>query len=156
MLQSFVIMMEFLNLILTRSKIEIQISHRYHYIITIIRRSNYETETETNTMTEVFRLSPSDLKTDKYYLFATYTRKEGKWPNVKYFTSNELRYVGKFVRCETWGYGDGSGAAAYFDKGDGVIERIEYDYEGTTCFLETNPVPMPPYYGLSEYEYRSD
>ena len=36
--------------------------------------------------TEVFRLSPSDLKPDKYYLHALYTRKEGKWPNTKYFT----------------------------------------------------------------------
>ena len=88
--------------------------------------------------TEVFRLSPSDLKPDKYYLHALYTRKEGKWPNTKYFTKNKLRYVGKFVHSETWGYGDGSGAAAYFDKGDGVIERVEFDYEGTTCFLEQN------------------
>ena len=109
-----------------------------------------------NRESEVFRLGPNELKTDKYYLFTTYTRKEGKWPNIKYFTKNGLRYVGKFVRCETWGCGDGSGAAAYFEN-NGEIERIEFDYEGTTCFLERDePVPQPPYYGLSEYQYRSD
>ena len=61
-----------------------------------------------------------DKTTGNFFDFKGYNK------NEKYFTNNGLKYVGKFVRCETWGYGDGSGAAVYFDKGDGVIERIEY------------------------------
>ena len=37
--------------------------------------------------TEVFRLTKFETGTS--YLFAIYTRREGRHPNEKYFTSNE-------------------------------------------------------------------
>jgi hypothetical protein len=44
--------------------------------------------------------------------------------------------VGKYMRSERWGgWGDGSSGAEYFDN-NGREERIEYDYEGDTCFVE--------------------
>jgi len=83
--------------------------------------------------TEVFRLTKFETGTS--YFFAIYTRREGKHPNEKYFTSNELEYVGEYIRSERWGYGDGGGGAEIFVK-SGIEVRIVYTYEGTTCFKE--------------------
>lgn len=85
--------------------------------------------------TEVFRFSQSDFDTNKAYAFALHTRKEGRWPNVRYYTTNPLQYVGKYVRSERWGMGEGSGGAEIFND-NGTENRIELDYEGKTCFLE--------------------
>lgn len=82
---------------------------------------------------EVFRLCKFDPT--KFYAFAYYTRRSGRYPNERYYTTNPLQYLGKHVNSERWGCGDGSGGAEYFYHG-GHIERIEYDYEGTTCFVE--------------------
>lgn len=84
---------------------------------------------------EVFRYAESNFDTNKYYEYTYRTRQEGKYPNTRYFTTQPLRYAGKFVRFESWGWGDGSGCAAYFDC-NGTIVRIEFDYEGTICFRE--------------------
>ena len=46
-----------------------------------------------------------------------------------------LTYVGRFLRMESWGMGDGSGCAAYFDC-NGQQIRVEFDYEGTICFRQ--------------------
>ena len=43
---------------------------------------------------EVFRLTP--IK-DKSYFYAEATRKTGIYPNIKYYTNNKLKYVGKFI-----------------------------------------------------------
>lgn len=86
--------------------------------------------------TQVFRIT--DFSTDKYYSFAFYTRSEGKWPNIKYYTFNPLQYLGKYVKSERWGFGDGGGGAEIFEDENGKITRIEYDYDGFTCFVESS------------------
>jgi hypothetical protein len=80
---------------------------------------------------EVFRLTT--FEKDKCYEFALCTRTEGKYPNEKYYTTNSLQYLGKYIKSERCGYGDGSGGAEYFDN-NGVQIQIMYDYEGRTCF----------------------
>lgn len=51
-------------------------------------------------LTEVFRMVP---KEGKYYKTAKYTKKD----NNKYYTTNELKYVGKYIRhVAGGGYGD--------------------------------------------------
>jgi len=85
--------------------------------------------------TEIFRLTPA---TDKYYETATYTRRTGNWPNEKYYTFNPLRYVGKFIKHEQYGFGDGARVYAIFDN-NGKMETVQYTYEGTTCFREVDP-----------------
>ena len=81
---------------------------------------------------EVYRLTKFDKEV--HYAFAMRTRKEGRYPNEVYYTTNPLMYVGKYIESERWGWGDGSGGAEYFDN-NGKQERIEYDYEGNTCFV---------------------
>jgi len=81
---------------------------------------------------EVFRLT---LIVGEYYDTSIYTRREGKWPNEKYYTTNELRYVGKFVRHEQIGFGDGAQHKGIFIR-YGNIEIVNYTYEGTTCFRQ--------------------
>jgi len=88
------------------------------------------------TETEVFRLTKFEV--GAFYSFAIYTRKEGLYPCEKYFTSNEVELVGKYVRSERWGFNDGSGGAEIFDN-NGTEVRIVYTYEGTTCFIEIKP-----------------
>lgn len=87
--------------------------------------------------TEVYRLC--SFEKNIVYYFALYTRSEGRYPNQRYFTTNSLQCVGKHIRSESWGMGDGGGGAEYFDN-NGIIERIEYDYEGTTCFTTQGPI----------------
>jgi hypothetical protein len=78
---------------------------------------------------EVFRLTGFDKS--KVYETALYTRREGTWPNERYYTSGSLRYLGLHIRSERWGYGDNSGGREVFTQGS-----VTYDYEGTTCFRE--------------------
>jgi len=87
------------------------------------------------TEVEVFRYCESDFDKNKVYDYALYTRSVNPWPNTKYYTTNKLQYVGKYLRTESWGMGDASGCASYFDN-NGEIIRIEYDYDGKTCFRE--------------------
>lgn len=82
---------------------------------------------------EVFRLTKFDK--NKCYEFALKTRSEGRWPNEKHYTTNPLQYLGMYTRSEEWGYNDNHGGAEYFDD-NGEVNRIEYDYEGKTCFRE--------------------
>lgn len=56
------------------------------------------------TETEVFRIKPL---VNKCYEHAEYTRKEGRYPNERFFTNVPPRYVGEFIRQEHGGYGDG-------------------------------------------------
>jgi hypothetical protein len=77
---------------------------------------------------EVFQLSP---EVGKCYEHIEATRKEyigdGK---SRYFTTNTPRYVGKFIRQERYGSGDGQEVTDIFDNGS-----VEYSY-GYTCFIE--------------------
>jgi hypothetical protein len=81
---------------------------------------------------EVFRISPEN---GKYYKHGLCTRREGHYPNTRYYTLiGNVRNVGKHTSSERWGYGDNSGGAEYFSNGD-EINRVVYEYDGTTCFI---------------------
>jgi len=83
---------------------------------------------------EIFRLNKFDPT--KNYAFALYKKQIGTWPDEHYYTTKgELQYLGKWIKQERWGYGDGGGGAEYFDD-NGKETRIVYDYAGTTCFVE--------------------
>lgn len=81
---------------------------------------------------QVYRLSP---KVGKYYYTTTYTRREGKGLEEKYYTTHPLKYVGQFQQHYQYGYGDGATHYDVFKDGDKEIQ-VYYTYEGTTCFLE--------------------
>jgi hypothetical protein len=83
---------------------------------------------------EVYRLKPI---IGKYYATTTYTRKTGEWSqnNERYFSTNTIMYVGKFMEGVTSGYGDASTHYDIFEN-NGKTEIVHYTYEGTTCFIE--------------------
>jgi len=81
---------------------------------------------------EVFRMTP---QVGKYYETANYIRREGRYPSERYFTTIPPTYVGKYIRHEQYGYGDGGRHYAIFDN-SGVEITVTYNYEGTTCFRE--------------------
>lgn len=90
----------------------------------------------TESEVEVYRLTPEE---GKYYETAEYTRKTGSWSmkNEKYYTKKPLKYVGLFIKTVRTGYGDAGQAWSIFDNlGEEV--RVDYTYEGTTCFVETS------------------
>ena len=85
---------------------------------------------------EVFRITPMH---DRLYETATYTRKTGEWTSEKYFTTHTPRFVGKFVKHCQIGYGDGAIHYDIFEK-DGHKVRVDYSYDGTTCYREYDPL----------------
>lgn len=95
--------------------------------------------------TEVFRMTPIP---GKCYATAKYTSKMGTWPEEKYYTIEQLVYLGKFTgKTKTIGYGDGSKYYEYFENNGTEKEKekeLEYDYEGKTCLVE---VPCNSYGG---------
>jgi len=69
------------------------------------------------------------------------TRREGIYPNIRYFAPSLNRvYVGRFVREERRGFGDGQQIYAIFVDNNGQERRVQYSYGGNTCFIE---VPCP-------------
>lgn len=84
---------------------------------------------------EVFRFNTFDKTL--HYAFAMKTKTVGTWPNEKYYTTNELQYLGKHVNSARWGYRDNAGGSETFDN-DGKITEIVYDYDGHTCFTVVN------------------
>lgn len=82
---------------------------------------------------EVFRITP---QVEKCYQHVEATRSQylggGK---RRYFSTNQPRYVGKFVRTERTGWGDGGVVTDIFND-NGKENRVEYSYEGNTCFIE--------------------
>jgi hypothetical protein len=69
------------------------------------------------------------------------TRREGEYPNERYFAPSSNRvYVGRFIRQERYGFGDGGQIYAIFADNNGQERRVRYSYEGNTCFIE---VPCP-------------
>ena len=90
---------------------------------------------------EIFRISP---KPDTYYEFATFTRETGEHRknNKRYFTNKTPQYVGLFIETLRSGYGDGGQVWSIFEQEDGTRIRIDYTYEGTTCFKEVDPPSM--------------
>ena len=69
------------------------------------------------------------------------TRREGRYPNIRYFapTLNRVN-VGRFVREERRGFGDGQQIYAIFVDNNGQERRVQYSYGGDTCFIE-RPCP---------------
>jgi len=86
---------------------------------------------------EVFRLTP---ELNKYYETALLTRKEGKYPNEKYYTTNTLRYVGMFIVQMRLGFGDGTQVIDIFENQHNEKVNVYYTYEGTTAFREVQPL----------------
>lgn len=82
---------------------------------------------------EVFRIINFDKNNE--YGYAHYTKKTGKYPNEKYYTTNEIKYAGKYKESISWGnFGDGHGGCEIFinEKGE---KKVDYDYEGKLCFI---------------------
>jgi len=96
---------------------------------------------------EVFRIIP---QINKAYETAICTRKTGIHPNDRYYTTNPVVYVGIAIKNVTYGYGDGSCGYVLFSK-NGIEEKVEYTYEGTTCFREVpiKPCEIPSLFFLS-------
>jgi hypothetical protein len=94
------------------------------------------------TEVEVFRITPV---LHKCYEHAEYTRRQGRYPDERYFTNVPPRYVGEFIRFEQGGWGDGSWRIDYFRDLYGNQVSVNYSYEGRTCFREVpcGPPPMP-------------
>jgi hypothetical protein len=82
--------------------------------------------------TIVFRLKPVE---GKYYETTEFTRKDGKWPYEHYYTNKKLKYVGKFIKHEHYGWGDNASYYDIFDN-DGEEVIVQYTYEGTTSYRE--------------------
>ena len=84
----------------------------------------------------VYRMSKNEFVIGKKYYFAFYTEKEGEFPNIKYYTNNELKYLGKYLSYEEYGYHDNSCIIYTFIDNNGEENKINLDYEGKSCFLE--------------------
>ena len=100
------------------------------------KKSREEEEIEEEEI-EVFRLTP---ELNKYYETALLTRKEGKYPNEKYYTTNTLRYVGMFIVQMRLGFGDGTQVIDIFENQHNEKVKVYYTYEGTTAFKEVQPL----------------
>ena len=95
---------------------------------------------------EMFRISP---EINKYYEYAEYTYKEGKWPNERYFVTGLLQYVGLFIRRVEGGYCDNNWRIDYFQNENCDEIEVHYSYEGKTCFREV-PCKLVKIPSLSE------
>jgi hypothetical protein len=82
---------------------------------------------------EVFRITPEEGKCYEH-IEATRSQYIGAG-NRRYFSTNQPRYVGRFIRHESQGYGDGGHSWDIFKDG-GEENRVDYSYEGNTCFIE--------------------
>ena len=81
-------------------------------------------------MIEVFRVTKFDKNVE--YGYAYYTKKE----NNKYYTTNEIKYLGKYKESISWGhFGDGHCGRELFINDKGDIKWVDYDYEGKLCFV---------------------
>lgn len=85
---------------------------------------------------EVFRLTEFD--TCACYEYTDETTCEGKWPDLKYYSTKPLQYLGHYTHSERWGVGENRGGAENFVNMEGITIRIEYDYAGMTCFRKLN------------------
>jgi len=86
---------------------------------------------------EVFRVNPV---VGTCYDHVEATRRVGRYPHIRYFAPSLNRvYVGRFVREERRGFGDGQQIYAIFVN-NGQERRVQYSYGGDTCFIE---VPCP-------------
>lgn len=85
-------------------------------------------------MLEIFRVIHFDKNVE--YGYSYYTKKEGNYPNEKYYTTNEIKYLGKYKESISLGhYGDGHSGYEVFINNKGEIKTVEYDYEGKLGFI---------------------
>jgi len=82
---------------------------------------------------EVFRMDPQVGKCYEH-IEATRSVYVGQG-NYRYFSENQPTYVGKFLRKEQFGQGNLAEYYSFFDN-NGKENKIEYSYEGYTCFKE--------------------
>jgi hypothetical protein len=96
---------------------------------------------------EVFRIIP---QINKAYETAICTRKTGIHPNDRYYTTNPVVYVGITIKNFSYNHRDASYGYVLFSK-NGIEEKVEYTYEGTTCFREVpiKPCEIPSLFFLS-------
>lgn len=123
---------KFILMILFNKKMNYFYNKRYKYNF-ITNTNNTNMSNNETKETEVFRLTPI---IGKFYEHADCTRREGRWPNEKYFVNKPTKYVGEFVRFVEGGYGDNRWRTDYFRDENGKIVDVPYKYEGTTCFRE--------------------
>ena len=105
---------------------------------------------------EVYRILPE--MGEKYYEHAEYKRKEGRWSqkNERYFTDILPRYVGKLIKRESYGFGDGSTMTDIFLNEYNETIRIPYSYEGRTCFREVPCKEMPSLFETARRNIREN
>ena len=94
---------------------------------------------------ECFRMPPPNGKfsPDKRYEYTYATRKSWEYiPSLRrqdwrYFTNKAFIYVGKWLRSEQRGFGDGGDYWEVFQSDDGRTEKtVSWDYDGTLCYRE--------------------
>ncbi len=86
-------------------------------------------------MTEYEIFGESPIVNDGFcYEYAEYTRSEGRYPNERYFTNIQPLYVGKLIRIESGGWGDGRWRKDHFEDNYGKEHVVNYSYAGRTCF----------------------
>jgi hypothetical protein len=103
-------------------------------------------------MSEVFRLYLSQFDTSKYYEHYLKTRSDMTSSNKKYYSTNPLQYLGKFVDYQEYGHGDNHTAFLTFND-NGKINTIFLDYEGNSCFREVpckQVLTIQPFSGFSK------
>ena len=84
---------------------------------------------------QVFRLTPKEGQT---YYYAECTRKvhnKKDWCDTKYYTTNNLAYVGVFVSHNSVGCRDNAHHWDIFDR-NGTKVIVHYSYGGNTCYLD--------------------
>ena len=98
-----------------------------------------------STKFEVFRIEP-EVGENCYeyaeYEYAESTSTKNSYLNQKYFTNIRPLYVGKLIRYDRGGWGDGSWRTDYFQDNTGKEHVVNYSYEGRTCFREV-PCLLP-------------
>ncbi len=92
-----------------------------------------------NMTTEVFRWAP---EVGRFYETALYTSTTGDFYSksnpLRWFTTNKLVYVGKYLRHEQNGYGEGCDSRHIFEGPNGKEVTVQVDtIDFMTCFRET-------------------
>ena len=106
-----------------------------------------------NNLLSVYRLTPS-IGDGKYYSHAEATVKKEMGPNREYFAPKEsIVKVGKLIRIEEGGFGDGRWQRDIFETLHGQITTVEYSYWGNTCFREAPDLRDLAKAALSEMQY---
>jgi len=91
---------------------------------------------------ECFRTPTGGFSKEKRYEYTYATRKSWEYipalrrNDWRYFTSKAFIYVGKWLRSEQRGFGDGGDYWEVFQNEDGTEKKVSWDYDGTMCYRE--------------------